>query len=535
MKKSIFILLFLFIALSLFGCSKESNNDTSTSQEQESGDNSLEGNTVGGELRVAYDANPPSLDPHMTTATATADISRNIFEQLVALDANFEVKPMLAESYDVNDEGDVYTFYLREGIKFHNGKEMTAEDVIASLNRWVELSAVGSANFSNASFEEVDAYTVELILDQPSSIALDALANPTQFSGIMPSEVIEAATEEGVTEFIGTGPYQLEEWVPDQRVHLTKYEDYESSDEESSGLAGKKEAYLDDIYFEFIEDKSTQVSGLQTGQFDVAVNISIDYAKQLESEPDINTANFEFGFVAAIFNKDEEDYNGFFTNQKARQAVNVALDQDDVHIPTYVSEEYYELDPSLVPKDHKWYSDAGKEFYNQNDLEKAKQLLEEAGYSGEEITILVTSTYDNHYNTALVMQERLESIGMNIKLDVYDWGTFLEQRADHSAWDIAITSFPFEADPTQYVFLSSKNEYAGKTNSQEIDQYLETIQTTFDEQEQYKYYQELEREFWEYLPILKMGNFKVIYAFNKDVEGIAYLNGPILWNTSLSN
>src|SRR5699024_642386 len=240
-----------------------------------------EGGNVSGELRVAHNAQPPTLDPHMTTAGVTSDMSRIAFETLLTVDFDYQPMPMLAESVEESDENKVFTFHLREGVTFHNGKEMTAEDVVASMNRWLERSGVASEAFGNASFEEVDEYTVVLELEESSSIALDVLASKEQFAAIMPKEVIDEADAEGVKDLIGTGPYEFVEWKHDQYVHFTKFDDYQSVDVPADGLGGKKEALVKDIYFDIVTDASTRVAGIQSGEYDIAFAIPFESYAQL--------------------------------------------------------------------------------------------------------------------------------------------------------------------------------------------------------------------------------------------------------------
>nr|WP_265182147.1 ABC transporter substrate-binding protein [Geomicrobium sp. JCM 19055] len=134
----------------------------------------------------------------------------------------------------------------------------------------------------NASFEEVDPYTVTLTIDEPSILVPNILADTAPFPGIMPKEVADAAGADGIDEHIGTGPFQLEEWRMDQHTHLTKFDDYQSRDEEPSGLAGRKEALVDDVYFHYITDESTRVSGMMTGEYDIGFSIPADSIDQID-------------------------------------------------------------------------------------------------------------------------------------------------------------------------------------------------------------------------------------------------------------
>lgn len=166
-------------------------NETSAPQE--------EGATSGGALKIVYEAQPNTLDPTVTTAGATKDLSRPIYESLVTLNENWEITPQLAESFAINVDGTVVTFKLRQGVLFHNGEEMTAEDVVASMKKWSEYSSLAKTMFGDAEWVAVDDYTVELHLERPSYLVMHALADQSQIAAIMPKEIAEAAdaTESG--------------------------------------------------------------------------------------------------------------------------------------------------------------------------------------------------------------------------------------------------------------------------------------------------------------------------------------------------
>ncbi len=514
MKKTGFFLLILVLVFSIVGCSSEKKTSSKESKS-------------GGEIKVAYNAQPPTLDPLLTTAVVTRDISRHIFETLVTFNQNFEVKPMLAESFEVSEDGKKITFNLRKGITFHNGEEMTVEDVVASMNRWKDTTPLGKSYFPKATFKAEGDTAVVLEMPERLSTALAMLADPGQAAIIAPKEVNEGATEKGLTEFIGTGPYKFVEWKADQYVQLEKFKDYQSLDTESNGLAGKKEAFLDKIYFQFVTDASTRLSGIQTGEYDIANAIPFDNAEQLEANKDVTNHVDHNGFNGIVFNKKE----GIFKDVTARQAINAALDQEAILMSSFTNENFYELEHSLMIKDQvDWYSEAGKDQYNQNDKKKAKKLLKEAGYNGEEIVILASRDYEDHFNAAVVVQQELEKIGMKVKLDVYDWPTVIQKREDPTAYDMFVTGFPTEPIPAKYVFLDSANEWAGWSNSPEMDELLDQINSAASQEEAKKYFDKLQEEFYSYLPIIKFGNKTTITTTRSNIEGMGFLQGIILWN-----
>ena len=266
-----FFLVILF-SIALVGCTSDTSEKgkvVPTSGEEVS----------GGELNFAYHVQPTTLDPQFTTADATRDIAHHIFESLLTLSTSLEVQPMLAESYVVSEDRKEITFNLRKDIKFHNGKVMTAEDVVASLERWHELSSQARTYLSGTEYEIKDDHTVIAHIQDPTTLDLFIYADMTQFAAIMPKEIVQKAGSEGVDEYIGTGPYAFKEWKQDQHIHLTKFADYQSRSEPADGLSGEKKALLDDIYFHIVTDPSIRVTGLQSGLYDIASDIPPDTAQ----------------------------------------------------------------------------------------------------------------------------------------------------------------------------------------------------------------------------------------------------------------
>lgn len=528
MKKALNFLLVLMVmtVLLLAACSDKDESAGSNS------DSTTEGNiNKDAVLNIAYPTNLQTLDPHLTTNQSTRDVSRQIYEQLLTLNENYEVVPSLAESYEESEDGLTYTFHLREGVKFHNGEELQADDVVASMEKWMLTSTQGKANLAGAKFVEVDPLTVELHIEKASLIVPFVLADTAPFPAIVPKESVESASESGLTEYIGTGPFKLEEWKVDQHIHLTRFDEYVSREEDASGLGGKKEALVKDVYFKIVADESTRVSGVTTGEYDIAFEVPFDSVAQLEATDGVEPVYSDGGTSTYVFNKK----SGPFSDVNLRQAFNAALNVEEALIAAYSDEQFFEVDSSLsLPSQVNWYSEAGKEYYNQNDIEKAKQLVEESSYNGEELVILTTKDYPAQYNLAVVAQQVLESIGVKSKLDVYDWPTLQERRTDPNNFDVFPMTFAIRPTIHQNPFLASQAEYAGWTNSPEIDQLLSDITTSNSFEEAKPLIDELQLEVWEYLPVLKVGNNKDLVAVSSKVAGYNNLIGPILWNVSKS-
>jgi peptide/nickel transport system substrate-binding protein len=528
-KKIAMFIAVLTLVLTLFGCSEETSQPSETSdkdKEVNSNESSSNETSSGGELQYAIEAQPPTIDPHMSTATATRDVASQIFEPIVTINTQFDVVPVLAESVETSDDGKTYIFHLRKGIKFHNGKEMTSEDVLASMNRWKEKSATAQTFLEGAAFSAKDKYTLELQLKEPSAFVLSALAGTLQFAGIMPKEIVESADSTGIKEYIGTGPFKFKEWKQDQYIHLTKFEDYQSVDSPPDGLAGKREVLVDDLYFQIVVDPSTLIAGLQTGQYHIGANLTEDVAVQIQDNPDIKQYRSFPDWSTLIFDKTK----GWFTDQKMRQAVNAAINLTDVAKAAHV--DNYRMNPSYMMEEQKnWYSNEGSEIYTEYDPERAKRLLEEAGYNGEEIVFITTRDYEYMYNAAVVIKEQLEKVGMKVKLEVYDWATITSLRQDPEKFELFITALPVVSTPVEILFFQ---KWVDGPEDEKTKRLLEEIKTSTSMEEAKRLYDELQEYSWNYLPVIKIADLSGLSASSDKVEGLRFFNGqPILWNTKV--
>src|SRR5437870_5270180 len=236
----------------------------------------------GGVLRVGNLGEPPSLDAHWTTASITETLTNHLYEGLYSLDASNRPIPMLAESHTVSRDGLTYTFKLRQGVKFHNGKEMTSEDVVPSLARWSKQSIYGKALFAQvADWKALDKYTVEMKLKEKSAIVLISLAVPNNFGAIYPKEIAEKFPPEvKATEWVGTGPFKLAEWKPDQYIRMVRFDEYRSRNEQPNGYGGGKTAYVDEIRWHPVPEVATRVAQVETGELDFR---SEEHTSELQS------------------------------------------------------------------------------------------------------------------------------------------------------------------------------------------------------------------------------------------------------------
>lgn len=481
----------------------------------------------GGVIRVALEAQPNTIDPHMTTADATAQIARNVFEQLLALNGRYEYAPMLAESFSQSDDGLVYTFKLRRGVKFHNGKPMTAEDVIASLNKWLATSSK-KGMFEGYALAAPDDHTVVLTMARKVYGVLEALADNGQFAGIMPKEIAEAAGPTGVSDYVGTGPFRFVEWAQDRFVRLARNDDYASVDAAPDGLAGSKTVHADELVYNFVSDAATRLAGIMTGEYDVADNLPIDFFEQVRANAELDILQRATNLVA-IYNKKE----GICADPLIRQAVNAVVDAEAIMLATQSFPEFYRLNSSYMYLEQgNWYSEAGKEKYGQNSPDTCKALLQQAGYKGKPVRILTSRNHAHLFNSSMVLHELLVKAGVNARLDVYDWPTVLDLRVKPAEWDITITGFPLVLAPTQLVYLSSG--FAGWTSDPRIDDYVARIHASGSLDEAKALWQELQAYCWEYLPVSKLGDRIGYSVYARRLAGIGMVEGPVYWNAGFA-
>ncbi|TWT01597.1 ABC transporter substrate-binding protein [Planomicrobium sp. CPCC 101079] len=511
----------LTLALALAGCSSASEGEPKASGEEQA--------VAGGELHVASGQQPETLDPQMSTGSTVKTVARHMYEGLLALDSEFQPQPMLAESWELSEDRKTYTFHLRQGVQFHNGEEMLAEDVVASMNSWLEKSSVASQVVGEeASFVEKDEYTVSLTLKEPKLSTLDTIASPKQFAAIMPKEVFETAGANGVTEYIGTGPFKFVEWKQDQYVHFEKFEEYQALDTPADGLSGKKEALVDDLYFDYVADNTTQLSGIQTGEYDFADSLPYDNYEQLTQDPNVTTYTDLYGNASFHFNKKQ----GLFTDLKMRQAVNAALSSEEIMLAAWPHEDLYEVDSSYMADSQAWFSEAGADEFNKADPAKVKQLLDEAGYAGEEIVLLAGNDSQLYY-AAIVAQEQLKQAGMNVKLDVVDRATYSELRTDPANWDLLSVGLSTVTTPSQHLSISA--DWFGWAEDEKLHEMLAEIDASETVEEGTAVWNDLQDYLWtDYLPGVKVGDYFSYYASTTKVDGITIFEGPIFWNTTVT-
>lgn len=476
-------------------------------------------------INVAITSENGVYDLHKTTANGSRVIlCGTVYEQLVTLNADGEPVPELCESYEVNEDATEFIFVLREGVNFHDGSVMTADDVVASLNRWIDSYSAAADLVGEARFEKVDDLTVSIQTESPCVTLLYMLAGANQRAVITTEEAIASEGEDGyMTEIIGTGPYVFSEWVLDQYVHLEKFDDYVpygDPDEECDGWAGYKHAYTENLYFWVVTEETTRMAGLQTGEYDSA-NVSDATLSQVEGNDALVEYSEEGGQTVIVFNKKE----GLCADVNMRKAINCFIDNEEILMAGGSS---YTLNSSYMDSFQTlWYSEAGSENYNTMDAEAGQSYLEAAGYEGETLQILVASA-NNFDLYGQVLEMQLEENGIDCEITTVDWSTFTEYRNDSSVYDLYISSFATVPIPSLKAYFGS--DYAGWTDDEELDALWEVYSEAATIEDAAAAWSSVQEYCWDYLPIISLGHYTSHDVMNSSMDGVIYYNCGYYWN-----
>jgi len=482
-------------------------------------------------IHVATNAEPGTMDWQTTTATATRFVAWHVFEGLFALDRNYEVRPLLAESYAVSPDGLRYTIHLRRGVKFHNGQPLTADDVVASLERWGKLSSGGTETFKFIKqVKKVDDATVEIDLARVFTPLITNGGDPKQAAVIMPRRVVETAGVKPVVELIGTGPYIFKQWKTGQEIVLARNPAYVSRTEDWGGLTGRKVAYADEIDFFPVTDPQVRLAGVSTGQYDLALDLPQDLYPKVKADRHLTTDVVKvFSWTGIVFNK----ARGPFSDERLRQAVLYATKPDDLMAAAIGPREFWRLAPGLFfPEQKGLFTTAGAEIYNHQNVEKARALVKEAGYRGEKIVVMSTKDYTWMNNLAQVLTPELQAVGFTVEPQVYDWATLLSRRAKQDLWDIFITGFSPSIDPTAVIFFGSgwPGWYKSAALNELLSKWAETPVT--DAAGRKALMDKIQTLFYKEVPVAKVGDYFGLEVYNNQrLHGYTTYFDVRFWNT----
>lgn len=402
MKKK---LLALFLALVMVGAVLPGCGDGSKDPGGQ-GNNGKTGEPVkGGEITVgiAQDLDD-SLDPHQTVAAGTREVLFNIFEGLVKPNSDGEMIPAVAEKYTLSEDGTTYTFTLREGVKFHNGQTVTAEDVVYSINRCAAVPE-GQEKPLVAAFSAVKSVEA---LDE-KTVAVTIAQRDLEFISYMTAAIIPADYENQDTAPVGTGPFKFVSRTPQQDFVMERFEDYWGAP-----------VWLDKVTYKICENADALVMNLNGGSIDLCAHLTSAQASQLNQN--FQVLEGTMNLVQAIYLNNQAKP---FDNQLVRQALCYAIDRQGI-MDMVADGHGTAVGSSIYPAFAKYFLPELVDKY-PHDVAKAKELLAQAGYpDGFDMTISVPNNYQPHMDTAEVVAEQLREAGINVTIQPVEWSAWLD-------------------------------------------------------------------------------------------------------------
>ncbi len=458
----------------------------------------------GGTLRAAFQNEWAGLDPHVVSSYSSYQILNNVVETLTFYDDDLNLVPWLAESWEQSEDGLTWTFNLREGVMFSNGREMTAEDVVWSFERLTDPET-GAGNAGNAGgagtvFEAVDDYTVTITTETPVGILPQLLAL-NKSTGIIAPESLEEGT---IRTPIGTGPFEIAEVEGTTRLLLEKNENYWQE-----GLP-----YLDAVEIVPMPDDVVRETALLGGEVDWVLSIAPQSFEMLQDAE---------GITVATAPQLSYDYMGFnltrepFDDVRVRQAIAYAINREQLCEAGYFG--LCEPVQGPVGTGSPWYFEFAP--YEQ-DLDRARELLAEAGYpDGFEMELLPTVQYSETVRAAQVLQQQLAEVGITATINAPEWSEWLELEGNFR-YDVYICNWNGLIDADAYYYLQHTTDkvfnFTGYSN-EEFDALMEAGRATSDFDERYEIYEEANEILVTDAPYVYMYNKQEIRAYADYVEG----------------
>jgi peptide/nickel transport system substrate-binding protein len=485
----------------------------------------------GSDLRV--------LDPIWTTAGITRNHGYMVYDTLFALDPKFKPQPQMIGDYGISPDKLLYSFSLRDGVKFHDGEPVRGIDCVTSLRRWMARDSFGQSLATAVDkLEAADGKSFTIRLKEPFPLLLDALG---KVSGvvpfIMPERLAKTDPYQQVTETVGSGPYKFvkEEFQPGHMVVYVKNTDYVPRSEPPSWASGGKVAKVDRVEWLYVPDAMTKAAALASGEVDWWENPTPEIWPILAANPEIIVAELDpFGSMGTLrFNHLHPPFN----NVKMRQAVLAVADQVDFLVAYAGDPQNWNLCPSFFTCRTPMASDAGSEALTaKRDFDKAKKLIAEAGYKGEKIILLDAVDTPVPHSQALVAADLLQKLGLTVEIAASDWGNLVIRRAskkpiEEGGWNVFGTSWGGAdmLDPSLNQSLRTNGDAAWFGWPK--DEKLETLRSQWmranDSEARQDIASAIQERAFEVVPYIPTGQWKSMTAYRKNLAGLVL--GPVIF------
>lgn len=483
-------------------------------------------------IRVALNEDIRGVDPARQTDGMSDPVHMHIVEGLVAYSNSLEIAPVLAASYTVEDDGKTYVFKLRDGVKFHNGKVMTSAEVkwawdylMAEGSVW-RCKAVFEGNVKVVAVEAPDPLTLIYRLEAAKGSFIYSLAR-TDCAGTPVFHRDSLKSDGSWGSVIGTGPFTAGERRIGEYAEVNRFADYTSPPGEPSGRAGRKEALVDKIRFSVVTDPAARIVGLRSGELDLS-SVASPSVKQIQDEPSLDVVLSETTVWYALLLSQTDP---LLQNKALRQAIASAIDREAV--AQGVTYGLSKGSTTPMPRVSRYYSPIEDEAVAASP-DRTRELLAEAGYKGEPITIIANKSFQSMFDQAIIIQSQLQAAGINVTIETLEWGLQLE-RYTKGNYQAQSFSYSGRFDPmgaweriigpeSRKVWKDERaiallNKGLVATNPDEVRAISDEIYTLFMEE----------------VPAVSLFHMTMAYGHNKRLHGIrsSPFDAPMLWNVSI--
>lgn len=451
-------------------------------------------------IKIALGSEPDKLDPMLSAATDTASVMMNVFEGLLAFDQTGAFIPAIAESYEISSDNLTYTFHIKKGIAFHDGKPCTAKDVKYTYEKLAGLSGGEALNAT------LKAELAKVETPDDSTVVLTLSKMDAGFLSKATISICEENYADNGTKPIGTGPYKFVEYIPGQKVVLEKNPVYSTID-------GRKPS-VNRVEFVIMTDENAKLMALKTGDLDIA-GISSNNIQALGAGFHIVQGPQNMVQVFALNNSVKP-----LDNLKVRQAINYAINKEEI-ISSVMNSSGTRVDSFLSPSMKLYYNDK-LTAYNQ-DIEKAKALLKEAGYEkGFTISCTVPSNYQTHVDTAQVIKDQLSKIDVTLEIKPVEWAQWLDGVYTNAQYETTIIGHSGKLDPQDFLnrFSSSYARNYFKFSNPDYDALIAKAAATTNQQERADYYKQCQQFLADQAAAVFIQDPSIVFAVADRVQGL---------------
>ncbi len=492
-------------------------------------------------LKAVMHSDVKIVDPIWTTAYIVRNHGYMIYDTLFALDEKGEVKPQMVDTYTVSPDKLTYTFTLRDGLLWHDGKPVTTEDCIASIKRWSARDPLGQKVMSFVdSITATDAKTFTIKLKTPTGLVLFALGKPSSnVPFMMPKRVADTDPNTQISDFTGSGPFVMkqDEWKPGDKIVYVKFDKYKPRAEPPSGLAGGKVVKLDRVEWLAVADQQQAANALLAGEIDYFEQPPHDLIPLLKSDKSIKL--FDYNPLGLQYTMRPNHLLPPFNNPKARQALFYALNQKDFLDATIGNPDYYKVCKAIFVCGTPYASEAGMEGLLESNFEKSKSLLKEAGYDGTPVVLLQSTDLQTLTNLGPVAKQLLEKGGFKVDMQSSDWQTVVARRVRkvpvaEGGWNLMQTAW-VSADilnPVMSGFINASCDKAafGWPCDAEMEKLRDDFARETDPAKQKAIVEAVQKRQREEVTHIHLGQYYVPVATTGKVSGILTAAAPVFWN-----